>query len=74
MRRDTTSVWNASGEFIFPPDFSCSPLEGIYMPDSIGATPAVGAYDNQVIGNQRISMKAGLVPVFLDVITPADLT
>lgn len=44
------------------------------MPHSAGATPAIGAYEDQFIGNQRISVKAGLVPVFLDVISPTYLT
>ena len=70
MCGDASPVGNACDEFILPPYFSFSLLEGIHMTHPIGATPAVCAYGNQVISNQRISMKAGLVPVFLDVIAP----
>jgi hypothetical protein len=74
VRWNAAPVWYAVGEFIFPADLSCNPLEGIYMTYSIGAAPAVCAYNNQVICNQRIPMKAGLVPIFLYVVAPSDLT
>ena len=44
------------------------------VPECRRTTPPIGAYDNQIFRDQRIPMKAGLIPILLDVITPPDFT
>ena len=74
MSGNTTSVRYAIGEFVFPANSPSHPFEGINVANSIRTTPAVGADDNQIICNERISMKAGLIAILLDVVTPSDFT
>jgi hypothetical protein len=74
MSGNATSVRYAIGEFVFPENPPGHPFEGINMANSMWATPPVGADDNQIICNERVSMEAGLIAILLDVVTPLDFT
>ena len=59
----------AAGE-MFPTDFAGLSFKSIEVADAALQASAIGADDDQFLGDQHITVKAGLTPISSDVVTP----
>jgi hypothetical protein len=69
VRRDAEVTFASGGDKVFPAHVSRNPVECI----DVTLFADVCANDDQIFGDERVAMEAGLIAVLMDVVAPAEL-